>query len=110
LQRAENKAVIKKIAEEKVLIGISAGTLVLQKNIHLVAQFSPEMNEEVGLTDFSGLALTDLEILPHYHRYLKRFENLEEKAQWYEQANNISVIRLDDGEAIFMHRDQIYQV
>ena len=110
LQREENSTVIQKIANEKILIGISAGTLVLQKDIRLVAQFSPEMNEEVGLKDLSGLALTDLEILPHYHRYMTRFKNLEEKAQLYEQANNISIIRLDDGEGIFINGAQIYQV
>lgn len=110
LQIEENKAVIRKIAKEKVLIGISAGTLVLQRNINLVAQFSPEMNNEVGLTDFSGLGLTDLEILPHYHRYMSRFDHFADTAQQYEKANDCSITRLDDGEAIFINRDQIYKV
>ncbi len=110
LKQAENSAVIQKIAEEKVLIGISAGTLVLQRNIRLVAQYSPEMNEEVGLTDLSGLGLTDLEILPHYHRYMERFERFEELAQQYEKDNGCKILRLDDGEAIFIHQDQIYQI
>jgi dipeptidase E len=110
LQIEENKAILQQIAETKVLIGISAGTLVLQQNIQLVAQFSPEMNEDVGLTDLTGLALTDLEILPHYHRYMDRFENLEEQARAYERANNCTVTRLDDGEAIFIVDDQIYRI
>ena len=110
LQLEKNKAAIQKIAEEKVLIGISAGTLVLQRNIRLVAQYSPEMNEEIGLTDLSGLGLTDLEILPHYHRYMERFERFEELAQQYEKDNGCDILRLDDGEAIFIHHDQVYKV
>ena len=110
LQIEENKAILQQIAETKVLIGISAGTLVLQQNIQLVAQFSPKMNEDVGLTDLTGLALTDLEILPHYHRYMDRFEGLEERAKAYERANNCAVTRLDDGEAVFMVDEQIYRI
>ena len=110
LQIEENNAILQLIAAEKVLIGISAGTLVLQQNIQLVAQFSPEMNEDVGLTDLTGLALTDLEILPHYHRYMDRFEGLEERAKAYERANNCTVTLLDDGEAVFMVDEQIYRI
>jgi len=110
LQLEENNAVIRKIVDEKVLIGISAGTLVLQKNINLVAQFNPEMNDEIGLTDLTGLALTDFDILPHYQRFLSRYEQLEERVQQYEKANNCTVTRLDDGEGIFIYDNRFYRV
>ena len=110
LQKEQNRTVIQKIAGEKVLIGISAGTLVLQKNIKLVAQFNPEMNDEVGLTDLNGLALTDLDIIPHYQRFLSQYEGLEERIRQYEKANDCIITRLDDGEGIIIASDQTYQI
>lgn len=106
----ENKRVISTIAEEKVLIGISAGTLVLQKDINLVAQFEPEMNAKIGLKDLCGLALTQFEILPHYQRFISQYEGLEERIHHYEQVNNCTITRLDDGEGIFIADDRFYQV
>lgn len=100
LQRAEET--FRSIAREQVLIGISAGSLVLQQSIDLIAGYSPEMNDAVQLRDFTGLGITDLEILPHYHRFLSRFDQFEERAQAYEQTTGRNVIRLDDGEGVFV--------
>ena len=35
-------------------------------------------DKSAGLLDTTGLCLTDVEILPHYHRFLPRFEHFEE--------------------------------
>ena len=96
------KNIFSEIAKNKILIGISAGSIVLQKSIDLIAQYSPEMNNDIQLKDLTGLALTNIEILPHYQRYLSRFDRFEERAKEYEQSNNCSVIRLNDGEGIFI--------
>lgn len=90
----------REFADSKLIIGISAGSIVLQKNIRLVAGLSPEMNKDVNLTDLSGLNLTDAEILPHYHRMLLKIPNLEERTAEYERVNRCKVIRLDDGQAV----------
>lgn len=82
-----------------MLIGVSAGALVLQRSIALAAQYTPEMNEGIGLTDLSGFALTDVEILPHYSRFVQRFDRFEERAQAYERVHGVRVLRLDDGQA-----------
>ena len=108
LQRA--KEVLSKFAEKKILIGISAGSIVLQKNIKLIAQYSPEMNDAVHLEDLNGLDLTDYEILPHYHRFSSKFEKFEEKARAYEKDNNCSVIRLNDGEGFFICGETGYKI
>ena len=110
MQRAANKTIIEKIAGEKVLIGISAGSIVLQKDINLVAQFNPELNDKIGLVDLTGLGLIDLEILPHYQRFLSQYKNLEELAQYFERANNCTITRLSDGEAIFVDGSHRYKV
>jgi len=94
--------VLNKIGQEHILIGISAGSAVLQGSIELIAQYSPEMNEELQLTDLSGLSLTKTEILPHYKRLLSHFERFEERAKEYEQKHACNVIRLNDGEGVFV--------
>jgi len=110
MRKQNAKVVLSEIAKSKVLIGISAGSVVLQNTISLIAQYSPEMNEDINLTDLAGLALTDIEILPHYERFLNRFHYFEERAREYEQKNNCVVIRLNDGEGVFITGNNFYQV
>jgi len=102
MKKSHCGSILKKLVQTKVLIGISAGAIVLQNNINLIAGYSPEMNENINLSDLSGFSLTDIEILPHYSRFLDRFENFEEIASQYEKKENRKVIRLDDGQAVFI--------
>ncbi len=104
------KNIFSEIARHKILIGMSAGSIVLQKSIDFIAQYSPEMNKDIQLKDLTGLALTNIEILPHYQRYLPRFDRFEERAKEYEQSNNCSVIRINDGEGIFITDTTSYKV
>lgn len=93
--------VLREIAEKNVLIGWSAAAFVFRPSLELVNQYSPEMNS-VGLTDLSGLSLTSVEVLPHYHRFLRKFPNFEELCRQYEAAHNVNVIRLNDGDGILI--------
>ena len=93
--------VLQSIAESKVLIGWSAAAFVFGPTLELVDMYSPEMNF-LGLTDLRGLNLTQTQVLPHYSRFLKRFEGFEEKCRAYETAHNVNVIRLNDGEGILI--------
>jgi len=102
IRHAGAELILKQLAKEKILIGISAGSVVLQNSIRLVAGYSPEMNEGIGLTDLTGVGVTDLEILPHYHRFIERFYRFEERAKEYETANHCAVIRIDDGQGVLV--------
>ena len=88
-------------AKSKVIIGCSAGALVLTPSLDLIDLYSPEMNI-VDLKDLSACHLTDVRLLPHYSKFLNRYEHFEEKCLQYEQENRCSVIRLNDGEGIFI--------
>ncbi|MGN1250119.1 MAG: Type 1 glutamine amidotransferase-like domain-containing protein [Candidatus Spyradocola sp.] len=92
---------LRRLAEKGTLIGVSAGALVLTPSIAVIDVFTPEINEAVGLTDKTGLSLCDCEILPHYSKFVTRFDLFEERAQEYEQQNNVTLHRLSDGEALF---------
>ena len=104
----ERKAeeVIKQLAKEKVLIGWSAAAFVFSPSLNLVNIYSPELNF-LNLKDLNGLALTNIEVLPHYSNFIKRFEKFEELCSNYEKEKNINVIRLNDGEAIIIDDNEI---
>ena len=71
-------------------------------SLSLVNEYSPEMNI-VGITDLSGLQLTNTEVLPHYSKFISRFENFEEKCAAYEKEYHTNVIRLNDGDGLFIN-------
>lgn len=88
-------------AKSKVIIGCSAGALVLTPSLDLIDLYSPEMNI-VDLKDLSACHLTNVRLLPHYSKFMNRYDHFEEKCLQYEQENRCSVIRLNDGEGIFI--------
>lgn len=77
----ENNAteILRNISENKVLIGWSAAAFVFSPTLELVNCYSPEMIF-LGLTDLKVLSLTDIQVLPHYSKFLTRFEQFEENA------------------------------
>lgn len=94
-------AVIKQLAEEKVLLGWSAGAMVFTPSIEIVDKLTPETNI-VNLDNLKGLSLTNTHILPHYNKFLKRFDKLEDVCKAYEQEHNCTVVRLNDGDGIII--------
>jgi len=104
--RLTNSAnIIADFALNKVLIGISAGSIVLGQNLDLVLKFNPEMNNIPKLIDCTALNLTSINIAPHYTRYQDRYENLEKRIAKFEKENDIEYVRLNDGDAIFIASD-----
>jgi len=93
--------ILKNIATNKVLIGWSAAAFVFSPTLELVNCYSPQMNF-LGLTDLSGLSLTKIQVLPHYSKFLLKFKQFEETCCEYEKKHNVSVIRINDGEGVFI--------
>lgn len=102
----ENNAteILRNVSENKVLIGWSDAAFVFSPTLKLVNCYSPEMNF-LGLTDLNALSLTDVQVLPHYSKFLTRFEQFEEKCCIYEKEHNVNVIRINDGEGVFIDED-----
>ena len=94
--------ILRKIADSKVLIGWSAAAFVFGPSLSLVNEYSPEMNI-VELEDLTALKLTDIEVLPHYDRFLGRFVYFEEICSKYETDHDVDVIRLNDGDAVLIN-------
>ncbi|MBK1813239.1 Type 1 glutamine amidotransferase-like domain-containing protein [Clostridium sp. YIM B02505] len=103
MRKSNCEDIMERLIQEKIVVGVSAGSIVLQKNINLIAQYSPELNKDVHLEDFSGFGFSPIELLPHYSRFITKFDRFEEKAKEYELANNCKVIRIDDGQAVVVN-------
>ena len=94
------------LACNKLLIGWSAAAFVFSPTLELVNTYSPEMNFP-GLTDLRGLALTNVEVLPHYSRFMTKFEHFEERCRAYEEKHSVTVTRINDGEGVIIDGDEI---
>ena len=56
----------------------------------------------MGRTDFRRLGLTEIQVLPHNSRFCKRFKNFEETCREYKRSQGINVLRLNDGDGVFI--------
>lgn len=104
IRRNNSTEVLRTVATTKILIGWSAAAFVFGPTLELVNCYSPEMNF-LGLTDLSSLALTDVQVLPHYSKFLSRLERFEEKCCAYEKEHHVNVIRINDGDGVFIDRE-----
>ena len=101
IRNSHAESVLRDIAENKVLIGWSAAVFVFSPTLELVNRYTPKMNF-VGLTDLTALRLTDIEVLPHYNKFLKRFDQFEEQCLAYEEEHHVKVVRLNDGDGVIV--------
>ncbi|OGY45823.1 MAG: hypothetical protein A2744_00245 [Candidatus Buchananbacteria bacterium RIFCSPHIGHO2_01_FULL_44_11] len=93
LKKSGADKVLKEIADKTIIVGTSAGAVVLGPDIKIAARFDDERNT-IGLKNFSALDLTDVIIIPHYRK------ELENDLKNFEKENDCHVTRLKDGQAI----------
>lgn len=93
--------ILSQFSVNNCIIGCSAGSFVMTRSLELVNIYSPELNI-VGIKELNALSFTDVDILPHYSRFLQRFKDFETKCTEYERLNNHKVIRLNDGDAVII--------
>ena len=101
VRKTQAEDILRTISKEKILIGWSAAAFVFGPSLLLVNEYSPEMNI-AGIEDLNGLHLTNAEVLPHYSRFISRFERFEERCAAYEKEHHTNVIRLNDGDGLFI--------
>ena len=106
IRKHEAEPVLRHIADSKLLIGWSAAAFVFGPSLALVNEYTPEMNI-VGLQDLSALNLTGIEVLPHYNRFLNRFEHFEETCAKYEADNDVAIVRLNDGDTVLIANSEV---
>jgi dipeptidase E len=98
------------LSNGKVISGSSAGSMVLGNTIVLINEFEPQMNNDIGLTDFTGVGLTNINLCPHYSKYINRYEKFEERIRFVEKTHTIKVTCINDGEAIIIDGGKISKI
>lgn len=98
--------VLRNIAMEKVVVGVSAGSLIMQKDLELIRDLIPRMNKHVKLKDLTALDITNnIEHLPHKTRYIGIIDAFEKRVKTYERKVGHKVICLEDGQGIIIDGD-----
>ncbi len=95
--------ILRQCAREKVVVGVSAGSLIMQKDLELIRDLIPRMNKRVKLKDLTALDITNnIEHLPHKTRYLGIIDAFEKRVKTYERKVGHKVICLEDGQGIII--------
>lgn len=111
IRETHTDLILKELASEgKVISGASAGSIVMGTTIGLIYELDPDMNKSAELTDFTGVGLTKINICPHYSGFINRYDNFEERICKVENENNISIARINDGQAIIVDDDSAIEI
>ncbi|MGG0177494.1 Type 1 glutamine amidotransferase-like domain-containing protein [Gottfriedia acidiceleris] len=99
--------IFRRLTENNVIIvGVSAGAVVLGPNLNIVNYFTPQMNI-VDIKDLTALEITDKIIFPHYDRD-DLFpditgKSIEERLMEFESLNKCDVVRVKDNEFVLIN-------
>ncbi|MBM6618763.1 Type 1 glutamine amidotransferase-like domain-containing protein [Bacillus suaedaesalsae] len=102
--------IIKRKAEEgTILIGVSAGSLVLGPHLQIVKHFTPQLIENVKLCSLNAINLYKFPIMPHYDRedVFPGDLTIEDRIVKYEEQSGEDVVRLKDEEALLLTIDEV---
>jgi dipeptidase E len=103
MRKTNCKELFSKYINDKVVIGASAGSIVFGSTIGFIYELEPEANDLVGLTDFTGLGLTNINVLPHVSLLTEAFERCLERLNKFEKSNNIRLTLIEDGQGVFVN-------
>lgn len=96
-----SEKILKELADRHVLVGISAGSMVLGKSIG----FSAEIEETQGSPqDGDGYGLFDFCVMPHYTAYQTIFPELDKILETYREREHLRIETINDGEAMVCRR------
>lgn len=96
IKKSKADVVLRRMIEKNIpFMGISAGSLVLMKNLAIIDCLSPEMNT-INLLDKNALHLIDEIIVPHYDRFLRDGIIKKEVIDDFEIKTKSKVIRLGE--------------
>ncbi len=76
-------------------VGVSAGSILAGKSIEVARWGSEGDKNEVNLKDLTGFSFTNIAILPHFHKGIKK------EAEDFKKRSRYPVIELTDKQAVF---------
>ncbi|MCD8568238.1 MAG: peptidase E [Geovibrio sp.] len=93
---------LKENIDSKVIVGISAGSIIMTPNI-AVASIDDGDENIVGLTDLSGLGFVDFEVSPHTPEDVSVDANKE-----YAKTISNKLLMLDNNSAVIVKDNHTY--
>ena len=103
MRRTKCRDIFVAAAKTKVIIGASAGALVLGQRFDYILEFVPFLNKKLNLTNFEALCITDVNICPHVARYTLQREDFAQILAAHERQHGIKITPVEDGEAVFVY-------
>ncbi len=107
IQSRKAEKMMEEIAAKKVLIGVSGGALVMQKNLDLIYQFLPSMNKKPALMDFTALGLVEIETFPHFSKFAAQQAHFKQRVEEYEERTKSKVFLLEDGQGVLIDNKMV---
>lgn len=102
VKKSNADTIIRKLAfQNKILMGYSAGSLLLGPNMELMNAMDSLLGfNEMRLTELSCIGLYDFLIFPHYDEFTQEVQGLAEAIDQYEATSKHKIYRLNDNQAI----------
>ena len=94
--------------EELLLVGTSAGAVVLGPSLAVVEWFDRDM-DTYGVMDYRGLGLIDFVVMPHLNRWNAEPAFAAEFGR-FQSASPFPVVGIADNEALLVSRGSITQI
>ena len=79
--------------------------MVLGTTIGLVHELHHYQNDDIGLTDFTGLCITDVNVYSHVSGYVESVDRFLERMDDFECRNDIQFTCLEDGQAVVVYEN-----
>lgn len=91
------------IEDNSLYFGVSAGSIIAGYDIKLAGWGSESDENTINLKNLTGLNFTDISILPHYKKSMKK------ELEKLKKTINYSIIGITDEEAVFIE-DENYKI
>lgn len=97
------REILIQLANHHVLVGISAGSMVLGKTMEFVCSMDPDSVAEAGdHVDCEGFHIVPLNIMPHFKAYLTVYPGMDRLLDDYSAQTGNPIRTINDGEGIFI--------
>ncbi|MBN1971164.1 MAG: Type 1 glutamine amidotransferase-like domain-containing protein [Candidatus Delongbacteria bacterium] len=104
-----DKILINLVKEGKIIIADSGGSFILSPNLNFINYVDEKLNSEIKLLDLEALNIFPYEIFPHYDSYCEFNSGLRKASENYEKENNIKLVKINDGQAVYS-TDETYKL
>ena len=117
MYKSESINIIKEIYKyNKILIGRSAGSIVLSSGTKYIEEFNQIMRfgddvaNGINLENHDGVLLSTHIIFPHYDKFMIQNHTLENKLKQIEERDKIVIERIKNGEALILNENETFEI